>query len=61
MRPGGSLGGDGLTMLMIEHELGSVERVCDSVIVLAQGTVLASRTMADLRRNKEVLGAYLVG
>jgi branched-chain amino acid transport system permease protein len=52
---------DGLTMLMVEHELGSVERVCDSVIVLAQGTVLATGTMADLRRNKEVLSAYLVG
>jgi branched-chain amino acid transport system permease protein len=51
----------GLTMLMVEHELGSVERVCDSVIVMAQGKVLATGTMAELRRNEEVLSAYLAG
>ena len=51
----------GLTMLMVEHELGSVERVCDSVIVMAQGRVLATGTMAELRRNEEVLSAYLAG
>jgi branched-chain amino acid transport system permease protein len=52
---------DGLTMLMVEHELGSVERVCDSVIVMAQGKVLATGTMAELRENQEVVSAYLVG
>jgi branched-chain amino acid transport system permease protein len=52
---------DGLTMLMVEHELGSVERVCDSVIVMAQGKLLATGTMADLRKNQEVVSAYLVG
>jgi branched-chain amino acid transport system ATP-binding protein/branched-chain amino acid transport system permease protein len=51
----------GLTMLMVEHELGAVERVCDSVHVMAQGRLLASGTMGDLRRNEEVIGAYLVG
>jgi branched-chain amino acid transport system permease protein len=51
----------GLTMLMIEHELGSVERVCDSVIVMAQGRLLASGTMAELRANQEVVSAYLAG
>jgi len=29
-------------MQMVEHELGSVDRVCDSVIVMAQGKVLAT-------------------
>jgi branched-chain amino acid transport system ATP-binding protein len=38
-----------------------VERVCDSVIVMAQGKVLATGTMAELRNNKEVVDAYLVG
>lgn len=51
----------GLTMLMIEHELGSVERVCDSVIVMAQGKLLATGTMAELRANQEVVSAYLAG
>jgi branched-chain amino acid transport system permease protein len=52
---------DGLTMLMVEHELGSVERVCDSVIVMAQGDVLATGTMAQLRADERVVNAYLVG
>jgi branched-chain amino acid transport system permease protein len=51
----------GLTMLMVEHELGSVERVCDSVIVMAQGKLLATGTMAELRKNEEVVSAYLAG
>jgi branched-chain amino acid transport system ATP-binding protein len=48
-------------MLMIEHELGSVERVCDSVIVMAQGKLLATGTMTELRANQEVVSAYLAG
>ena len=52
---------EGVTMLLIEHELSVVERLCDTVIVMAQGEVLSSGTMADLRRNQEVLDAYLVG
>jgi len=52
---------EGLTMLMVEHELGVVERLCDPVIVMAQGQVLSSGTMAELRTNQEVLNAYLIG
>jgi branched-chain amino acid transport system permease protein len=51
----------GLTMLMVEHELGAVERVCDSVHVMAAGALLATGSMSDLRRNEEVISAYLVG
>lgn len=52
---------DGLTLLMVEHELGAVERVCDSVIVMAGGRVLAEGDMQALRGNQEVVDAYLVG
>jgi branched-chain amino acid transport system permease protein len=52
---------DGLTMLMVEHELGIVDRLCDSVIVMAQGSVLAQGSMSVLRVNQAVLDAYLVG
>ncbi len=52
---------EGLTMLMVEHELGVVERLCDTVVVMAQGQVLSSGTMAELRTNEEVLDAYLSG
>jgi len=52
---------EGLTMLMVEHELGVVERLCQRVVVMAQGKVISEGTMETLRKDKEVLGAYLVG
>jgi ABC-type branched-subunit amino acid transport system ATPase component len=52
---------EGLTMVMIEHELGTVERCCESVIVMAQGRVLARGSMDEMRANQEVVDAYLVG
>jgi ABC-type branched-subunit amino acid transport system ATPase component len=51
----------GMTMLMVEHELGAVDRCCDSVIVMAQGRVLAEGSMRQIRANKEVVDAYLLG
>lgn len=51
----------GLTIMMIEHELGIIERVCDQVVVMAQGRVIAEGAMADLAQRSEVLDAYLVG
>ncbi len=52
---------EGLTILMVEHELHLVERLCDSVVVMAQGKVIGSGTMATLRQQKEIVDAYLVG
>ncbi len=51
----------GMTMVMVEHELGAVERCCDSVVVMAQGRVLATGSMEEMRANEEVVDAYLVG
>jgi ABC-type branched-subunit amino acid transport system ATPase component len=53
--------GEGLTMLMVEHELGAVEHCCDSVIVMAQGRVLTEGSMSEIRANEEVVDAYLLG
>jgi ABC-type branched-subunit amino acid transport system ATPase component len=57
----GELRSEGITLLMVEHELAVVERICDPVIVMAQGKVLAEGSMADLRANREVVDAYLAG
>jgi ABC-type branched-subunit amino acid transport system ATPase component len=51
----------GMTVLIIEHELEVVERLCDPVIVMAQGRVLHQGTMEEIRRNRDVQKAYLVG
>ena len=55
------LAAEGMTMLMIEHDLGLVAQLCDPVIVMAQGRVLAQGSLAALRSNQEVVHAYLAG
>ena len=52
---------EGMTILMVEHELAIMDEFCDPVIVMAEGTVLATGTMAALRARSEVVEAYLVG
>ncbi|HEY5221681.1 MAG TPA: ABC transporter ATP-binding protein [Microbacteriaceae bacterium] len=52
---------DGVTVLMVEHNLGVVEKICDYVIVLAEGRTLATGLMSELRDNKDVVRAYLGG
>jgi branched-chain amino acid transport system permease protein len=52
---------EGMTIVMVEHELAIMDEFCDPVIVMAEGTVLAEGTMASLRARPEVVEAYLVG
>ena len=52
---------EGLSIILVEHELGAVDRLCDHVVVMAQGRVLSEGTMAELRVSKEVQRAYVVG
>jgi ABC-type branched-subunit amino acid transport system ATPase component len=52
---------EGLTILMVEHELHMVERLCDPVVVMAQGKVIGQGGMAMLRKQPEIVEAYLVG
>jgi branched-chain amino acid transport system permease protein len=52
---------EGMTILMVEHELAIMDEFCDPVVVMAEGTVLAEGTMEQLRGRSEVVEAYLVG
>jgi ABC-type branched-subunit amino acid transport system ATPase component len=49
----------GVTFLLVEHNMPMVLGLCDPVIVLAHGTVLAEGTPEEVRRNPRVLDAYL--
>ncbi|HEX8992739.1 MAG TPA: ABC transporter ATP-binding protein [Anaerolineales bacterium] len=49
----------GITFLIVEHNLNVVERLCDQVIVMAEGKTLASGRMSEHRANPEVVRAYL--
>jgi ABC-type branched-subunit amino acid transport system ATPase component/ABC-type branched-subunit amino acid transport system permease subunit len=57
----GALREQGISFLLIEHQLGIVERLCDSVVAMARGKVLSTGTMAELRSQREVQAAYVVG
>jgi branched-chain amino acid transport system permease protein len=52
---------EGMTILMVEHELAIMDEFCDPVAVMAEGAVLAEGTMAELRGRREVVEAYLAG
>ncbi|HEV2249017.1 MAG TPA: ABC transporter ATP-binding protein [Candidatus Limnocylindria bacterium] len=52
---------EGITILMVEHELQVVDRLCDPVVVMAQGRVIGRGDMAALRQQPEIVDAYLVG
>jgi len=52
---------DGLAILMVEHELSMVERLCDPVLVMAQGRIIGRGPMSALRQRREIVDAYLVG
>jgi branched-chain amino acid transport system permease protein len=56
-----ALAAEGLTVLMVEHELAIMDEFCDPVVAMAEGAVLAEGTMAELRTRTEVVEAYLVG
>jgi ABC-type branched-subunit amino acid transport system ATPase component len=52
---------EGLTMLMVEHELGIVGRLCEVVVVMSHGRVIAEGSLATVRAQTEVREAYFAG
>jgi branched-chain amino acid transport system permease protein len=54
-----SLNGLGLTILLIEHKLDVVTRLADTVVVLDHGERIAEGRPDEMRRNEQVLLAYL--
>jgi len=49
----------GYTFVVIEHDMDFIERLCDPVICMAQGKVLAQGTIAEIKANEVVIEAYL--
>jgi len=53
------LNADGLTFLVVEHDMPLVMRLCDPVIVLDRGRKIAEGPAAEMQSNPRVLDAYL--
>lgn len=51
----------GYTFCLIEHDLAYVSRLCDSVVVLAQGELLMNGTVDEVRNDQRVIDAYFGG
>ena len=49
----------GYTFCMIEHDMDFISRLCDPVIVMAEGSVLFKGTSKEVKNNEQVIESYL--
>ena len=47
------------TFFVIEHDMDLIEKICDPVIVMAEGSVLFQGSFDEVKSNEDVIEAYL--
>ena len=47
------------TFVVIEHDMDFIEKLCDPVICMAEGKVLAQGSLQEIKANENVIEAYL--
>jgi branched-chain amino acid transport system ATP-binding protein len=50
---------DGITLIMVEHVMRAVMKLCNRIIVIHYGTKLAEGTPMEIATNRDVIEAYL--
>jgi branched-chain amino acid transport system ATP-binding protein len=49
----------GLTILLIEHDMSLVMKICERILVLDYGELIAQGLPQEIRNNPQVIKAYL--
>jgi len=49
----------GYTFVVIEHDMDFIEKLCDPVVCMAEGKVLAKGSLSEIKSNEQVIEAYL--
>ena len=50
----------GYTFCMIAHDFNFITKLCDPIIVLAEGSVLFKGSAEEVKKNEKVIESYLV-
>lgn len=50
---------EGITLLIVEHNMRAVTELCEKVYVLAAGRVIAEGAPAEIQSNEQVITSYL--
>ena len=49
----------GVTLILVEHDMSLTMKICDRIVVLDQGRLLAQGTPREIQADPAVMAAYL--